>query len=67
MVDEWLQIMLAVSFNVSSQCVSCELKFFTGNVCWEACLMVEQGKLKCLHIRLMPIFPDKMEQIEVQM
>ena len=30
MVDEWLQNELAVSFHVSLQCVSCELKFFTG-------------------------------------
>ena len=30
MVDEWLQNELAVSFYVSLQCVSCELKFFTG-------------------------------------
>ena len=32
MADEWLQNELAVSFHVSSQCVSCELKFFTGGV-----------------------------------
>ena len=30
MVDEWLLNELAVSFYVSLQCVSCELKFFTG-------------------------------------
>ena len=29
-VDEWLQDALAMSFHVSSQCVGCELKFFTG-------------------------------------
>ena len=29
-VDEWLQNELAVSFHVSFQCASCELKFFTG-------------------------------------
>ena len=32
-VDEWLQNELAVSFHMSSQCVSCELKFFTGWIC----------------------------------
>ena len=30
MVDEQLQNELAVRFHVSLQCVSCELKFFTG-------------------------------------
>ena len=30
-VDEWFQNELAVRFHVNLQCVSCELKFFTGS------------------------------------
>ena len=35
-VDEWLENDLVVNFYVSSQCVSCELKFFTGEDCLRA-------------------------------
>ena len=41
-VDEWLQNELAVSFHVSSQCVSCELKFFTG-------MSISHTKPQCIH------------------
>ena len=39
MLDEWLQNKLGVSFHVSLQCVSCELKFFTGTGASESSLM----------------------------
>ena len=42
MVEEWLQNELAVSFHVSLQCVSCELKFFTGHL--ERGHLVENAK-----------------------
>ena len=49
MVDEWLQNELAMSFQMSSQCVSCEFKFLTGipSMGWNC----SQGQFVVLAIR----------------